>query len=35
VADERQMQRASEVLVETRRKLYRILAEDDAPEADA
>jgi DNA-binding PadR family transcriptional regulator len=35
VADERQLQRASEVLVDTRRKLYRILAEDDAPEADA
>jgi hypothetical protein len=30
VADERQLERASEVLVEARRKLDRILAEDDA-----
>jgi hypothetical protein len=28
VADEQQLQRASEVLIETRRALYRILAED-------
>jgi DNA-binding PadR family transcriptional regulator len=29
VADDEQLKRASDVLVETRRKLYRILAEDD------
>ena len=35
VADAQQMQRAKELLTETRRSLYRILAEDSEPESES
>jgi DNA-binding PadR family transcriptional regulator len=35
VGSDRQMQAAQKILADTRRQLYRLLAEDDAPETDS